>query len=122
MDGRPTGPEFSVEFPFEITADRDLKGHARTDGANLVYQREIPEGDNIIALLSGYSDSATDNGFTIENREAGFGVRVAGDKPLSQLLYWSPNTTLCPEPYIDLALNVGESDRWVIKYRFYAVP
>ena len=121
LDGRPTGPEFSVEFPFDIAADRDLKGFATTDGSSLVYSQNIPTGDNIIALLSGYSDSAADHGFTIENSKVKAGVRMTGDKPLSRLLFWSPSTTLCPEPHIDIRVDVGQSDRWTLKYEFYTV-
>lgn len=122
IDGQPTGPDFSVEFPFAIAADRDLKGWAKTDGAELVYTQPIPAGDNIIALLSGYGDSAADHAFTIENRKVKAGVRLTGDKPLSRLLFWSPSTTLCPEPYIDIQVGVGESDRWTLKYQFYTTP
>lgn len=119
LDGQPTGPEFSVEFPFDIAADRDLKGLARTSGPSLIYTENIPTGDNIIALLSGYGDTAADHAFTIENREVKAGVRLAGDKPLSRLLFWSPDTTLCPEPYIDIRVDVGQADRWTLKYEFY---
>ncbi len=122
IDGQPTGPDFSVEFPFAISADRDLKGWAKTDGEQLVYTQPIPEGDNIIALLSGYGDSAADHAFTIENRKVKAGVRLTGDKPLSRLLFWSPSTTLCPEPYITIQAGVGESDRWTLRYQFYTIP
>lgn len=122
LDGQATGPEFSVEFPFDIAADRDLKGLARTSGPSLVYTENIPEGDNIIAYLSGYGDSAKDHGFTIENTKVKAGVRLTGDRPLSRLLFWSPSTTLCPEPHVDIRVGVGESDRWTLKYEFYTMP
>lgn len=122
IDGQQTGPDFSVQFPFEITADRSLKGFADANGSSLVYSKPIPAGDNIIAQLSGYNDTAAHNAFTIENKKIKAGVRVAADKPLSRLLFWSPNTTLCPEGYIDLALNPDESDRWTLRYEFYTLP
>ena len=49
------------------------------------------------------------------------GVRVATDRPLAKLQYWSPRTTLCPEPFIDLKLAPGQADRWSIRYEFYTL-
>jgi hypothetical protein len=118
IDGRPTGPEFSVRFPFELSADRDLKGYASVRGRELVYDKEIPAGENIIALLSGWGATPSDNSFVIESAAVKAGVRMSADKPLSKLQFWSPRTTLCPEPYIDLAIAPGQADRWSIRYDF----
>jgi len=121
IDGQPTGPDFVVRFPFELSADRDLKGFAAVQGDELRYEKEIPPGESIITLLSGYGSSSDDHRFEIENRKTKAGVRMETDKPLSRLQFWSPSTTLCPEPYIDLALEPGQADRWTILYEFYTL-
>ncbi len=121
IDDQPTGPDFTVTFPFELTADREMKGYAGVNGKRLEYQRELPAGESVITLLTGYGDSPRDNGFSIENRKVKAGVRVSADKPLSKLQYWSPRTTLCPEPFIDLKIAPGQADRWTIRYEFYTL-
>jgi hypothetical protein len=110
-----------VRFPFALTADTDLKGYAKVEGQNLLYLKEIPPGQHIITLFSGYGGTADDHRFAIENRRVKAGVRMATDKPLSRLQFWSPRTTLCPEPYIDLKIAPGAADRWSIRYEFYTL-
>lgn len=120
IDGRPTGPEFTVRFPFTPTAvDARLKGYVEIEGRELRYAKELPAGESIITLLEGFSDDAEDHGFVIENRAAGAGVRMSADRPMSMLRYWSPRTTLCPEPFIDLDVAPGQADRWSLRYAFY---
>ena len=122
IDGRPTGPEFVVRFPFDLEPDRDLKGYATVrDKRNLVYLKEIPAGESIITLFGGFGDTAADNAFVIENRQSRAAVRMATDKPLEKMQFWSPGTTLCPEPYIALKIAPGQSDRWAIRYEFFEI-
>jgi hypothetical protein len=121
IDGQATGPDFVVRFPFELKADRDLKGYAAVRGNQLEYTKEIPQRDYIIALLSGYGSTVADHGFAIENRKTKAGVRMSTDRPMTKLQLWSPRTTICPEPYIDLKVAPGEADRWSIRYEFYVL-
>jgi hypothetical protein len=32
IDNQPTGPDFVVRFPFELTTDKDLKGYGEVHG------------------------------------------------------------------------------------------
>ena len=121
IDNQPTGPDFSVKFPFELAADGDLKGYAGTSGTNVKYEKQLPSGESIFTMLTGYGDTSADHAFTIENRKVKAGVRVATDKPLAKLQYWSPRTTLCPEPFIDLKIAPGQADRWSTRYEFYTL-
>ena len=71
--------------------------------------------------MSGYSSRTEDHRFAIENRRTGAGVRMDGDRPMSKLYFWSPSTTLCPEPFIDLKIPPGQADRWSLRYEFYSL-
>ena len=121
IDNQPTGPDFAVTFPFELTADREMNGYAGVSGRQIRYGREIPEGESIFTMLSGYGDTPDDHTFTIENLKVGAGVRVSTDRSLARLQFWSPRTTLCPEPFIDLKIAPGQADRWSIRYEFYTL-
>ncbi len=121
IDNQPTGPDFHVEFPFDLTADRDLMGYADAMGKQIRFEKELPEHESIFTLLSGYGDSRHDHVFTIENRKVRAGVRVTTDRPLARLQFWSPRTTICPEPFIDLLIAPGQADRWSTRYEFYTL-
>ena len=122
MDQQPTGPDFVVGFPFELTAERDLGGFGAVRGKNLVYLREIPAGDYMISTFRGFeTDDPRHHGFWLENRKIKAGVRMVTDRPLAKLQLWSPHTTICPEPFIDLKIDPGHADRWSIRYTFYTL-
>ena len=70
IDGTPTGPEFTVKFPFELHGTRDLKDIAELRREQLVYKRDIEKGESIITELQGFGPTAADYDIRIENRKA----------------------------------------------------
>ena len=122
IDGRPSGPGFVIKFPFELTATRDLKSIAEVRGRELVYVKEIEKGQSIITNLKGFSDSAKDYDIRVENSVSGAGVRVTGNRPLSDIVFWSIRTTLSPEAYISMRIEPGKEFTWNITYNFYTLP
>jgi len=121
IDGRPTGPEFVVKFAWPLHATSDLKDIAVLRDNELHYLRELGEGEFLFTGLEGFGVSAGDHRFSIENRKANAGVTVSTDKPLARVNYWSPRTTLCPEPYIEFRVGPGESESWRTEYTFFTV-
>jgi hypothetical protein len=121
IDGQPTGPDFTVKFPFTVRATQDLKGLARTEGNELVYLKRLQKGDSAASYLEGYGDSAKDNDIRVENRKAGAGVRQTGDQPISKLYFWSIPTTVCPEAYIHMKIEPGQEAHWRTAYEFYTL-
>ncbi|MCP4194172.1 MAG: hypothetical protein GY768_26475 [Planctomycetaceae bacterium] len=121
MDGQPTGPDFVVRFPFQPVADRDLNGLAELHGKELSYVREVEPGRQIFTLLTGFGSGLDDSAFSIENRKIAAGVRSRWDRPIEKMQYWSPRTTLCPEPFLKLNVESGHSDRWSNQYTFYSL-
>lgn len=69
--------------------------------------------------LEGFSDRPEDYNIQIENSITGAGVKITSDQPMSDLAFWSIHTTLCPEPYIKIAVEPGKEFTWTIKYDFY---
>jgi len=119
IDGTPTGPEFTVKFPFALQATRDLKDMAEVRAKDLVYRRDLEKGESVFTELQGYGKSAEDYDIRIENRKAGAGVHIVGDQPLAKVVFWSIRTTLCPEPYIHMRVEPGSESKWKIAYDFY---
>jgi hypothetical protein len=121
IDGQPTGPDFTVRFPFELRAARDLKDLAEVRGDQLIYLRELEKGGEAATGLEGFGKTAADYNIAVENRKTGAGVKITGDQPLSRLYFWSIRTTLCPEPYVQMRIEPGRRATWKIEYEFYTL-
>jgi len=122
IDGKPTGPDSVIRFPFEVRPDRYLKGMAGGQGRELRYARELEKGESVYTELAGFGKTAADYDFAVENHATRAGVRITGDRPLSKVVYWSIRTTTCPEPYIQLDVEPGQQTSWRYNYTFYTLP
>ena len=119
LDRKTTGPDNVVRFPFAPKAARPLNGMAEVRGREIAIARPFEAKENVFTELEGFGTAASDNGFEMENRATGAGVRVAGDRPLSKLYFWSAYRTVCPEPYVDASVEPGSTTSWTITYTFY---
>jgi hypothetical protein len=122
IDGQPTGPESVVRFPFEARATKSLQDLAEVRAGQLVYLKELAKGQSVFTELEGFGSTAQDYDIRLENKTAGAGVRIIGDRPIAKLVFWSIRTTFCPEPYIDLKIEPGSESAWKITYEFYTLP
>ncbi len=125
IDGTPTGRDFSVTFPFDLTATGELNGFVETQGRRLVYVKDIgakeqeQPGQFVMAELKGYGASKSDYDIRVENQKTGAGVHITGDQPLFKVLFWSIKTVLSPEPYLHFDIKPGETVKYQIRYEFY---
>ena len=122
IDGQPSGPEFSVRFPFELKATADLLNLAEIRGKELTYLRELEGGgQSVFTELAGYGTSSRDFDIRVENRKVGAGVRVTGDQPLWKVIFWSIRTVLSPEAYVNMVIQPGSEFRWKLTWDFYSL-
>lgn len=121
MDKQPTGPDFVVKFPFNLTSDAPETGQfGKIQDNQIVFLKELSKNEHLFyQSLTGFNDSAKDYDIKIENHKTGAAVRITSDQPLSKIVFWSAQTTLCPEPYIKVKVNPGENFSWKIFYEFY---
>ena len=122
IDGKPTGPESTVHFPFKLAATKDLKDLATVSGGDVVYRKELEKGQSVFTDLEGFGSTPRDYDIRLENRAAGAGVHITGDQPLQKLVFWSIRTTFCPEPYVEINVDPGKEAAWTITYEFYTLP
>jgi hypothetical protein len=122
LDQQPTGPDFVVRFPFELTAVAPLNGLAEVRGKDFVYLQELQTGQTVQTQLKGWGPTAKDYDFRLENRKTGAGVHQTGDRPITKFNLWSIRTNISPEAYVDLAVAPGQTTTWNITYEFYQLP
>jgi hypothetical protein len=122
LDGKTTGPDVVVRFPFEVHWSGPANPLVATDGKELHFTQELQRGQQPQSLLTGFGLGAGDYDFRIENRKTGAGVRQTSDRPIARINFWSTPATVCPEAYIDLKVAPGQQTSWRIAYEFYTVP
>jgi len=151
LDSQPTGPDFTVTFPFDIKASRDMNGMAEVRGKQIVYLKTLPENASASAtgaapagggaagaapgaapgrgggraastLVEGFGTEPKDFDIRIENHKTGAGVRITGDHPLWRINFWSVRTTVCPEAYVEVKADPGKEMSWKLTYDFYTLP
>jgi|HubBroStandDraft_6_1064221.scaffolds.fasta_scaffold274753_2 hypothetical protein len=121
IDHQPTGPDFAIDFPFQISGTREMANLAEVRGKQINYLKILGNGDTAATQIRGFGDTAKDYDITVENRKTGAGVHVTGDKPLARVYLWSVKTTLCPEVYVNLQIQPGQQSQWSASYQFYTL-
>jgi len=146
LDGKPTGPDIAVTFPFDPKASRSMAPAAEIRGRQIVYLQELqantgagprpqaapgappppaPAGPPTGAQspIEGFSlTDVKDFDIRVENRRTGAGVRITADRPLWRINFWSVRTTVCPEAYVEVKAAPGETTSWKLIYDFYSLP
>ena len=121
IDGQPSGPDFTIRFPFELKEAQDKLGVVQARGKELIYTRELEKDERAMVQVAGFGPASSDYDIRVENRKTKAGVRITGDRPIARLPVWSIRPTRCPEPYIDVRIAPGSEFTWRIAYEFYTV-
>jgi hypothetical protein len=118
---KPGNADIQVKFPFAITAatppPADLM---RIEGNTITYLRPMKNKERISFLVTGFSDTAKDYDFTVEDTATGANVHVQGDQSITRLNIFSIDKVQSVEPYIAIDLAPGEEKRWRYTYIFSA--
>ena len=121
IDHQTTDPDVVVKFAFLPRPSRESP-LININGHKIEYVRALEQDETAsLGQLLGHNNSVVDNDFVIENVRTRAGVRITGNRPISRIVYWSSTYTVCPEPYIDIDIQPGESFTWEINYRFYTI-
>jgi hypothetical protein len=119
FDGKYSGPSTSVKFAFAPKATRDLKGAVAIKGNEIVYLKQLDQGESVFSEIEGFGKSPSDYDVHIEHGGAGAGVRITSDQPVTNMNFWSIRTTVCPEPYVDIVVEPGKEMTWKVIYELY---
>lgn len=121
IDQEPTGPNYEITFPFELSGRGLGIGEiAVFDGRRIKFLREMTGSERIYCgSVTGFSEKVDDYNITIENLKADAGVKISCDHPLTKLVFWCSPVTVCPEPYIKIKIEPGQSLSWTIIYEYF---
>ena len=123
LDKQPPGPDFGITVPFQIRSHRIPSGElAEIRGNHVVYLKVLQNEDRVQTPVGGFDGSSKANDIRIENRRVGAGVRIKGDRPLSNLNLWSIRTVLAMEPFIAMTIDPGKEFTWKMSYEYYTFP
>lgn len=121
IDGEATGPGYRVTLPGEHLSTHGAKGLGDiVELANneLVFLRGLRRGEQAYFPDLGGGQPVPYQ-ITVENVRSGAGVKISGDQPITKMVFWSSPSTVCPEPYISIHVEPGETFRWSITYEYY---
>lgn len=124
IDSLKIGPGYVVKLPFDIKAEGRLKGigeFAEIDKKVIRFIDNLQEGKQVyIEFIKGYSKDSKSYTINIENSKTRAGVKIHSNRPLTKLSFWSIDKTLCPEPFIRIKADPGETVSWKTTYTFYS--
>ena len=120
IDGQDLGPGFGLRFRFspDTSGSRGPRNLTAISGDSIVVLRRFVGRESVFAVLRGFDSTAADYDILLQNPITGASVHVRGDRPLSRLVYWGYHNTLCPEPYIHIRVEPGQSFTWTLSYTF----
>jgi hypothetical protein len=120
FDNKPVGPDYKLTFAVEPKprpqADFNTVAHLR--GTELSFSGPLDKG-TIYMELDGFAANREGAKVTAQDVKTGFGVRITGDVPVREWHVWGIKTTLCPEPFVDVKLDPGETKKWSTTYELF---
>jgi len=122
LDKQPIGPDFVITLPYAMKAEHPLDPQlAKIQGNRLTYLKPLTGRDTVAATFSGFGQTPASYSIQIENRKVGAGLRITGDRPLSEEHLWSIRSVLAMEPYVSMSIEPGKEFTWKYTYSYYTV-
>ena len=119
FDGHATGPDFLVEYPFEITSVEGLRDPQKVlhvGNKQLLFNKQFVDNGSAWVELFGYGSDAKDHQIRVSNVRTGAGVQINVDQPVYRMVFWATNSTLCPENFIQMRIKSGDQKSWRSEY------
>jgi hypothetical protein len=120
-DHQPPGPPLRIVFPFEIKPERLMTGLAEASGHEIRYIKTLSGNEVAATRISGFTNTAKDYDFRVENPATASAVRITSDHPMQRFALWSTSSVIAPEPFTEVHVEPGKEFRWAIRYHFSTV-
>jgi len=116
----PIGPVYRVTVPFDLkmieSAGRTAEVTRIADSGHALELTEPIKG----AIWAGFTPPGTvaENRVTVTNTRTGASIRVTTDRPMSRFVVWGSGPVLCPEAFVSVHVEPGQSMTWTSRYVF----
>jgi len=120
IDGQAPGPDTTIHVPFKIAPVHPPESNlAEFTGNHIRFLRELSGEDRVYGSFHGFGTSSRDYDIRIENTRVGGGLRIKGDRPLSNVAAWAIRSVVAVEPFIKISIDPGKAATWRYQYSFY---
>ncbi len=120
VDGDTVGPNYAIEFPHAVAADKPVERFAelvRLDNRRLTLTGVLDK-ESVYAGLTGWPAGA-DYQFAMTHKPSGVKMRVIGTgAPVAKFNLWAVGGCLCPEPFVALDIAPEAAAAWRAEYVF----
>ena len=117
IDDVPYGPDYSIEFPFSTDVPVPLGDYAWFRDNRIDVDRPL-EGVSLWWPVFEGADPGTYNAAVVRNQKTRAAVEFRGDAPITRMVFWAVEQAACPEPFVRICLEPGQSQSWSTMYRF----
>ena len=118
FDGLATSPDYEVEFPgeFDVAIPKPvIEKHGRT----LRFIGEItPKMKAADAFVAAKDESRKSDSVVVRNAKAGMEIHASVSMPAERVVVHASPGYVCPEQFVKISLNPGETRQWVRTYEF----
>ncbi len=123
LDQVATGPDYVITLPFDVKTSRPPnKDLAEVRGKQIVYLKTLQDHDTVAMPVEGFTQGdSKEYDIRVENRKAGAGMRIVGDRPLASVALWSIRSVLAIEPFIAVKVDAGKEMTWQFTYSYYGM-
>jgi len=118
IDHEPIDKGYRVELFFPGSTRSNLAPTATMQDNTIILQQRVEKA--LFGVFKGFDDSLSHNHVIIRNTNTGAGVDISGDFPLSGFNFYADSVVICPELFILLNVEPGETVTWKRFYTFFA--
>lgn len=117
---KPVGDGYRIELPYMLSGN-NIPGAINVEGRTLRVIRQLDNPLNISPSPASdlFSDSNT---ITVKDDNTGGVLEYSINSVNTKLAVHMSADYICPEQFLDITLNPGESQKWVRKYLFTRSP
>jgi hypothetical protein len=111
------GPDYQVEFPFDVNNTLATKDIVEFDGNSLSVHKSLGNQALWYPVFEG-GDPGHYNAAIVHNNRTGAAVAFEGDSLISRMVFWAVERAVSVEPFIKIIIEPGKVKKWQSRYRY----
>jgi hypothetical protein len=122
IDHQPVGPDYRVTFSQPIVPEPKTVREGQFSGNSITFARPIAENSAVFSRLDPMPADA--KGYSIKvlrkppDAALGQSLTISGEDPLIGRVFYGRRWAACPEPFIAIKIQPGQTQTWTTTYTF----